>query len=97
MNSSGRNDGPSCLALRWIAAACRIQNLGYVEATFEALLNFAWTFWCLFKGAFVEAFAKKCKELFAWPEYFGRLVDSLYIRETKTKLFCFSASYRPCK
>ena len=28
VNSSWRNDGPLCLALRWVAAACRNRNLG---------------------------------------------------------------------
>ena len=87
---SGRNDGP----------------LVSLEVDLRLLAVFK--IWAYVEAAFVEAFAKfgacqrglllklwsKCKELLFCLQILADGIYSLYIRETKTKLFCFSASYR---
>ena len=90
MKSSGRNDGP----------------LVSLEVDLRLLAVFK--IWAYIEAAFVEAFAKfgacqrglslklgqNAKSYCFCLQILADGIYSLYIRETKTKLFCFSASYR---
>ena len=95
MKSSGRNDGPLVsleVDLRLLAV---FKIWAYVEAAFvEAFAKFGDDVFSACQRGLSLKLWSKCKELLFCLQILADGIYSLYIRETKTKLFCFSASYR---